>query len=346
MKTKTKISKKINKVKFVPVNEGFLNFLKLTNIFFVYYILNYIYKKIAKFFNYNKIGQTEQKFHYYSDYYFGIMEGEPSVEYFDEYSRYVKEGFRRMKNQRAVLVGCVREEEYIIGRNIERLEKTGKLFNDYRIVIFENDSADKTLKILNQKSKDNNKIIIISEKNQFSRFRGHGQKRMEIMAYCRNKYLEYTQKNFSYFDYMIVFDLDLYGGWSNQGIANSIGQDNWDMMGANGLENGEYYDSFPLRIKNFEDRCYTGGRQSDGNNWSVRRDKIKWIDAKKPKLLAGQELVPVYSCFSGLAMYKMEAIKDCRYGFEDCEHVSFHKQIYKRGHKRFFINPSMIAILA
>jgi hypothetical protein len=314
-----------------------LNLLKLTSFLFPYYILRRFYLKIT--------GKTiiYPRQHLVYPGIFSKLNKFPKD--YDSYMSFVRKGFERMKKQRVVLCGCIRDEEELVDVNISRLEETGRMFKDYRIVVFESDSKDRTLEKLKKRALMNEKIIILNEIKNFTRFSGHGNERMEIMAYCRNKYLEYVQKYFSDFDFMVVADLDMRGGWYNLGIANSIGHDNWDMIGANGLDHGKYYDSYPLRIKDFDDRCYIGGRQNNYDPLIVKKNVVKWIKSKHPDLSPGEDLLPVVSCFSGFGIYKIKAIMGCRYLGDDCEHVLFHKQMHMKGHKKFFINPSMIVIL-
>ncbi len=323
--------------KLVVVSERTLNFLKLTGLLSPYYLIRRIFYKLTN---------RKLKSLVFSKIYKKSFRNEEKIpEDYESYYDHIEKGIKKMRNSKVVLCGCVRDEEEIIGTTVSRLEETGKMFKDYRIVIFESDSKDKTLAILKKRVKKNKRIILLNNRKNYPRLKNQGETRMKIMAYCRNKYLEYIQEKFFDLDYMMVFDLDYYGGWNNGGIANTFGHENWDVMGANGLCYGDYHDSYPLRIKNFEDRCYMGGRQKELNKKQIKENNIKWIKAKQPKLKPGEDLFPIVSCFSGLAIYKMKAIKNCKYGFEDCEHVSFHKQIHKRGFKRFFINPSMIIIL-
>ena len=56
------------------------------------------------------------------------------------------------------------------------------------------------------------------------------------------------------------------------------------------------------------------------------------------------ELMPVYSCFGGMAFYKKESIKGCIYDSinDDCEHVIFHKCLIEKNKGKIFMNPAQI----
>lgn len=60
-------------------------------------------------------------------------------------------------------------------------------------------------------------------------------------------------------------------------------------------------------------------------------------------------LLPVDSCFGGLAIYRYEALRGCRYSFRysqpphmlECEHVLFHQCIREQNGAKLFANPNM-----
>jgi hypothetical protein len=323
----------------VVVRERTLNLLKLTGISAPYYIARRIYWDL---FPSKKPTAREHRGSGYSRS-FREMEALPKDH--ARYAELVAKGIEKMKGSRVVLCGCVRDEERLIATTLDRLEKTGRMFGDYRIVIFESDSADGTLRVLRKRADTNKKIAVLTEKTRANRYADHSKSRMETMAYCRNKCLDFAQKSFPDFDYMMVVDLDARGGWSNQGVANSFGHDGWDAIGANGLDDGKYYDSLPLRIDGFEDRAYTGGRQERYDERQVKKNQVEWKADKRPNLRTGEPLVPVFSCFAGMAIYRMAALQGSRYGSEDCEHVSLHKKMHANGFARFYMNPSMLFIV-
>ena len=58
----------------------------------------------------------------------------------------------------------------------------------------------------------------------------------------------------------------------------------------------------------------------------------------------GAPLVPVDSCFGGLAVYRMEAFASGSYAGGDCEHVTFHASLRRAGFGRIFLDPSLLAL--
>ena len=142
-------------------------------------------------------------------------------------------------------------------------------------------------------------------------------------------------------DYVIVFDTDPWGGWSVDGVANSIGHMNADdtLYGLASyswceLSQGSFhYDAFAARL----------------NCWQ-RRDQ-NWFHLWHPAV--GSEPVEFRSAFGQLAVYRGYRYLQGRYSGEDCEHVTFHRSIetaagnmlgdYYAGvsHTRLALNPSM-----
>jgi len=255
----------------------------------------------------------------------------------------MRKGYRRASASTIVICGCIRDAADVLDRNRQRIENTGKLFRDYRVVVFESDSSDTTLPKLRQWARENDRVTILSERLHHSRQEGHGDYRMRVMSYCRNRYLEFAHQAYLRFDFLIVIDLDSRGGWSNDGLAHTLSFRNWDMIGANGIQLYEppgYYDSYPLREKHFDDLAYRGGRR----NGSEVVEYVDWKEQRQPRLSRGDTLVPVKSCFGGMGIYRMAAMAGCRYGSDDCEHVTLHRTMHQRGHGRLFVNPSLIFI--
>lgn len=77
-----------------------------------------------------------------------------------------------------IIVGCARNIESHLSNTKEKLEMIKSLFKSSKIIIYENDSTDKTLYILTQWNKDNF-IQLITEKD----VKGI---RTERLAYARN----------------------------------------------------------------------------------------------------------------------------------------------------------------
>ena len=193
-------------------------------------------------------------------------------------------GFQKMENSTVFITGLARNCEEQLIYNIKRIQKLASMFKDYRIFIYENDSNDRTANILKQWSINNRKVTVSSENVGKIRHKSDQSIERRIdMSWYRNQYLIKIQQQSS--DYTVVYDFDVDGGFSYEGVANSIG---WggDVYGSNSIlvqDNSQYYyDTYALEL--FKE-C------SD-----VEKNLLEFRRGDKPK--------EVLSCFGGLAIYK------------------------------------------
>jgi hypothetical protein len=238
--------------------------------------------------------------------------------------------------------------------NISIVEKLRERFKSSHVIIFENDSIDQTKKILkswNEKSKN----VIINCKDEYEKTipendlggynKYFSKHRIAKMANYRNNYLEKLEELNIDFDYVIVVDLDV-SQIDLNGIIHSFQlSKQWDVITANG------YSRSPLLRKRYHDTfalVEIGNEKESQNEKIIHQNQGKWAFLKK-----GMPLIPVYSAFGGLAIYKYELIKGLRYGvFQNnnsrvevkCEHFSLHDRMIKNDNAKIFINPNMLIL--
>jgi len=179
-------------------------------------------------------------------------------------------------------------------------------------------------------------VQVISENFGIPRFpQTRSLDRAAWLAVCRNRYRDRILQEFCDFDYVVVVDTDLLGGWSYDGIANTFGWPDWDFVGSNGLH--------------FE----PGRRASDWpyfhvDVWAFRPAPGTYPVSLKNlhalQLRRGVPLLPVESSFGGLGIYRMECLRLAEYGGTDCEHVVLHDRLREAGLDRMFLNPSQIVM--
>ena len=259
-----------------------------------------------------------------------------------------------ISNISLIICGIVRDCAAGIKRNRPLIDKLCAIAKDVKVVIFENDSKDATKALLKEWSSENPNLYVQSEDYNTLTFpmaqTTHGvnpafsAKRITKMAYYRNKYLEYINENHLVADYVIVVDMDL---WhiDQDGILQSLSiADTWDMVAANGVIYSpsaffrrRYNDTFAL--------VEYGEETSPQTEESILAKQYSWAHLKK-----SMPLVPVYSAFGGLAVYRYQAIKDCKYEVlvnsdpkveVRCEHFAICKQMHEKGYNRIFVNPAM-----
>jgi len=271
----------------------------------------------------------------------------------DKHEKAVKNGFQISKNKRIVFTALLRDKEDRIPDIKRKVERMGKMFNDYRVLIVENDSSDNTRNLLLRWAKENPKVKILGcgyNANKCSipigkqKTDGHhvDRARIDKMSILRNIYLDEIQNNYSDYDYAIIWDLDSIGSVFLDGVAHSMdyleNNKDADVVCAYGIYNWGlftlYYDTF--------------AHQNKGETFHI--DMKAAHDLRKGvwevKYNRGEEPVEVDSCFSGFSIYRVDSLFDNRHELApdnniECEHVVLNRKI--KGKK--IMNPSMINLI-
>lgn len=253
-----------------------------------------------------------------------------------EYNKRVVAGHGVAASSRVIICGLARDLGDTLYKTIARIECLGSMFEDYLVVIYENDSSDSTRSVLQTWTGLNYKVCPIFEnlkKKRNEQDKSNG--RTVDMAYYRNQYLAFARELAVGFkpNYLITLDTDLDGGFSYEGICNSLSYD-YDVVGSNGLFYREwegkmqrlYYDSWAFR------KLYHPSAHAD--------EEINLMVLNR-----GEEPFQVISAFGGLALYKWSSIPDeVWYTSGDCDHVTLHKQMIERGFDKIYVNPSQITL--
>lgn len=267
--------------------------------------------------------------------YFPEARFQPSAANRAAYLRALTAGYSTMRNQRVVLAGLARDVAWVLPRTMARLERLGSLFADYRIVIYENDSADETLDMLTRWARENRRVTVLSEERHDPvNIPIRCLQRAERMAYYRNQYREYIVDRYSDYDAVGVVDTDLEGGWSYDGVAHTFGHMEWDAVGSYGIL--------------YKRRGLQSNRAIHFDAWAFRaagsHEPLSNSVVNSMQWERGEPFVPVTSCFGGLAVYRMPAFSSSEYDGHDAEHVGLHRRMAASGHGRIFLNPSQITL--
>lgn len=253
-----------------------------------------------------------------------------------------------LKNKRVVIGGCAMNIEKYIKKSLNKMKDMSSFFKDYRIVIFENDSTDNTLRILREFEKNNKNVKIISEMGLSKR---KGFTRTCKLAYARNKILEFIEKeNLDDYDLFINMDLDNININLNVNNLKHILETTdleWDVLTAN---QKDYYDYWALRTNKYNKNCW----DSDGLCSIKKKVLSNWFDIEQTgnsetSISIKSKPIEVLSAFGGLGIYKINSFKGCKYSSNfkhnirrnDCEHVIFHKCITDKGGK-IYILPKLL----
>ena len=243
-------------------------------------------------------------------------------------------GKKEMQKHQTVFVGISRDNADEILNVMNHIEYIGEQFKDYKVVIFENDSTDNTKVILDYWATVNPKVKIISENYNTKK-----RPSIKFMADIRNKYLNAIKNDeYSSFDIVIPIDMDMNYGVDLRGLQHSFSKiEEWDVVCSNGIYNsaGKMWDTFAFRTQEF---ALTPSEYRNGSYWN------DYLPSIEQTYSPNSDLVPVHSCFGGLAIYKRINFSDCFYDSveEDCEHVVLHKCMRSKHNARIVINPAQI----
>lgn len=207
--------------------------------------------------------------------------------------------------------GIIKNVDKNLSHNIKCAINTGSFFKNHKIVLYENNSTDNTKNILNEyKQQDNFTIISEDIPNCYDKENNVVWSYTEVIGYekhchiehicnARNKIVDEINKpEYSDFSHVVMIDFDSYA-WDINGIIDSfLRKEEWDAIFANSFD---YYDFYALRTDN-----NPFGPEILGE---LFWNKEKYYSAK------GNDLIPVYSAFNGIGIFKKEIFKKYKYDF-------------------------------
>lgn len=226
-------------------------------------------------------------------------------------------------HEKVVICGVCRDVGERLPYSIQIMEQIGELFEDYRIVVYENNSQDNTVSILKKWVFNNSKVAVKTEilddaalfREIINRTEDGRFFRPELISRARNIVLESALSDeYQEYTYLIWMDMDFRIPPSYDGIIETFNADTeWDAVFAYGVDpRGIYWDWYAFR-----DAISPIGSELLGNQW--------WYLPKEFELNSSSEWYPVYSAFGGCGIYKKSSIAGCHYSAlvtEDLEFVA------------------------
>jgi glycosyltransferase involved in cell wall biosynthesis len=230
-----------------------------------------------------------------------------------------------MIDEKVLICGVVKNCGNMLEKNIRLAIKTGELFSQYKIIIYENNSTDNTKQILTNYINDERFCIMmedftdeeLKQKSKIWAFteitKSNHPCRIEQICNARNKVIDMINEENA--DYVIWVDLD--GSWELSGIVDSFKQTGWDAIYANGIQsNMNYFDQFAFR-----DMDNLFGPELLGEYWWMKHSNVF-------KTLQSNTLIPVISAFGGIGIVKANLYKLFKYDCLPTENMkSFYKEI-------------------
>jgi hypothetical protein len=219
--------------------------------------------------------------------------------------------------EKILICGVCQNVEQAFLNTKKSIEKLGNRFADYAVIIYENNSTDNTVNLYREWANSNPKVVFISENMHPLDL---PWTRMEKIARARNIVLAEARKSqYSDFPYLIMADLDFITLWPIEEIIKSIHLPiEWDCISANGtrVRDQAYYDRYAFR-----DNIFCLGPELLDSWWQELAST--WFH------IYNDDLIPVFSAFGGLAIYKTATIlKFCYSGVATYDLTKFYQQIF------------------
>jgi glycosyltransferase involved in cell wall biosynthesis len=165
---------------------------------------------------------------------------------------------------RAVFVGICHNNAKYLPRVTRQIEACGALFQDYKVIVYENDSTDGTTQLLKEWARQNPRVSIQCDLLKVgSAIRDTGSRTQKLAGY-RNRVLSMARKLCPGYELTVVVDMDVH--WEPETVAHAardlIRRDDVSFVTANGLWRHkpgvyDYYDIFAYR-----DRVMNRGAES------------------------------------------------------------------------------------
>jgi len=249
-------------------------------------------------------------------------------------------GIKAASQSRVVFVGQVRQAEDVLPLNLRRVEQIASRFKSWAAVVVENDSTDGTKDILSGWQRQHPLQVVASIENYgWEKLVGFEAARVERFAHLRNKAKQLAAESFGFANYVVVVDLDVWGGWSANGLMNSLG---WlhRLPDATGMASVSLYQADAKTVDGTE-RLWLHYDQwaFRQHGWQTRFGR--WFPTWVPP--CGAEPIRVCSAFGGMAVYRSNIFYRCQYAGGDCEHVPFHREMKRFGN--MYLNPASVSAM-
>lgn len=260
---------------------------------------------------------------------------------FEELCRVVtEEGRQKAAKSHVTIVGQVRDCGGVLPVSLHRLSLFSRLFAGCGMVFVENDSKDGTKEMLKAFAAANPENVVVNCRNYgYKKLAGFEPKRVKRYAAFRNKCKALAKQHFPETDYVLVVDLDPWGGWSLMGLINGIG----------------WLERIPTAAGMASLSLYEASLEGGGSTWlhydlwalrayRWRHQFEPWMPYWLPS--PGAPPVRVLSAFGAAAIYRPKAFFACDYESidGDIEHAGLHKQMQQKGWE-MYLNPSQRVVM-
>lgn len=268
----------------------------------------------------------------------------------DRLAKSIKIGKQNAKIKKAVFGLLARDVAANFKSMQTRIKVLANHFQDYKIIIFENDSKDNTRQQFRQWQNDDKNVHLLdccnfgdcecnlSVQNLTDLVRDAD--RMDKLRSYRQYLLDQVQQRYSDYDYYILIDFDLPGAFYLDGFFTSFENDDWDMQFARGITTYPMYTNFYL----YDSFAFIAADQPFDYTDKLRKEMFAMNNILNNEPIGGNR-IKCRSGFNGMAIYKIQSIIKCSYynyfkKFK-CEHIDLHHDMVTKGFDKIYFNPNM-----
>jgi muconolactone delta-isomerase len=260
------------------------------------------------------------------------------VDYVESYKEHVEYGRVEARRQKLAIVSVCRSAMPHLTNTLRLVDELAGLWRDCSYYIYENDSADETASVLDDFA-IRQWVTVEHDTLGGEDARGFEPERTARLAKCRARCQEWVRNHAADAGYVLVLDADPQGGFSVDGVLNSLG---WfcQMLGESfHRRQPGAMASYSLFMRE-ESPGVFGAAQYDAwaarpNHWEDDR-QMAWFHLFMPPV--GSHPISMNSAFGGLCLYSREAFLAGTYEGGDCEHVFLHRSMQRAGYQ-LFLNP-------
>ena len=259
------------------------------------------------------------------------------------------------------ICGTVRNCGKYLDKIFSNMEKLGKLFEDYKIILYYDKSDDNTLNKLKLYQEKNNKMSFFVNQSVMLKYRTHR------LALGRNYCISQIKEKYNDYDFFIVMDCDdiCARDMNINSLLTYLYRDTWDCLTFQHPTG--YYDTWALSKRPYVVSYHNFSNGSLGQQ--LINNIINKRNTNKSKIL-----IPCFSAFNGIAIYRTQKFINCVYDGqfrldyipkklinenikyagkiilnndntkEDCEHRHFHFHAGLKNNARIRISPLCLFI--
>lgn len=262
--------------------------------------------------------------------------------YIESYDSHVSFGREEARRRRLAVVSICRNAMPHLPNTLALVEELAGMWRDCQYFVYENDSSDDTAAVLDEYARLRPWVTVRHDTLGREDFRGFQPERTHRLAEYRSRCQAWVAERSKAFDYVAVLDTDPHGGFSTEGVLNSLG---WlcEYMGhsCRPREPGAMASHSLYMVKAEKD-----GKPAIGlAGYDAYAARLSWWEDLRMHdwfhallLPVGSQPVPFNSAFGGLCLYRRDAYLSLEYGGGDCEHVIAHRAMQRAGYQ-LWLNP-------